>query len=117
MLGEQVRANLCEREASMRCLREAWNFSRLPIDCTVRALIQKTVRPGQGPSVSIVFWVFGMFCFVFGFGCYPLGLTLKSVFLCFVVVDRIGLVSNEMVRPSSSITHSSYSQARRLFSS
>ncbi len=55
---------------------------------TVGALIQKPLRPGQGPWVSVVFVVFGRFPLVFGLVSYPPGPILESVFLWRVSVDR-----------------------------
>ena len=55
---------------------------------TVGALIQKILRPGQGPSVSVFFVVVGRFPLVFGLVSYPPGPILESVFLWRVSVDR-----------------------------
>ncbi len=60
---------------------------------TVRAPIQKPLRPGQGPSVSVVFGVFARLSLVFGLVSYPLGAILESVFLFRVSVDRNLLVA------------------------
>ena len=61
---------------------------------TVRAVIQKPLRPGHGPLVSVVFGVLGSFLVVFGIDSYPPGPILGSVFLFRISVDRNLPVSN-----------------------
>ncbi len=61
---------------------------------TVRAVIQKPLRPGHGPLVSVVFGVLGSFLVVFCIDSYPPGLILGFVFLFCVSVGRNLPVSN-----------------------